>query len=122
LSHPPKVILSLHSFTPALSTEPSAARPWHIGVLYNQQSASSKRAIALLKEATDWTVGDQEQYSGVLLNASMNRHAEPNNIPYIGIEMRQDCIAKAEGQALFAATLRKIALKVAEELASGAII
>ncbi len=122
LHHPPKLILSLHSFTPALSTAPGQARPWRIGVLYNQQSAPSKRAIALLRQETNWTVGDQQPYSGVLLNATMNRHAEANAIPYIGIEMRQDCIANAEGQALFASTLRKIALKIAEELASGAII
>ena len=121
-AHPPKLIVSLHSFTPALSTAPCQARPWQIGVLYNQHSAPSKRAIALLKEATDWCVGDQEPYSGVLLNATMNRHAEANTIPYIGIEMRQDCIADNDGQALFASTLRKIALKIAEELASGAII
>ena len=67
-------------------------------------------------------MGDQEPYSGAVLNATMNRHAEANHIPYIGIEMRQDCIADATGQALFAATLRKIARKIAEELASGAII
>ena len=121
-AHRPALILSLHSFTPALASEPKQARPWHIGVLYNQQPAPSKRAIALLNEHTHWCVGDQQPYSGALLNASMNRHAETNHIPYIGIEMRQDCVADAGGQALFAATLRKIALKIAEELASGAII
>jgi predicted N-formylglutamate amidohydrolase len=121
-AHPPKLILSLHSFTPALTADPAQARPWHIGVLYNQQSAPSKRAVALLKQDAKWCVGDQQPYSGVLLNASMNRHAEANHIPYVGIEMRQDCIVDAKGQALFAGTLRKIALKIAEELASGAII
>lgn len=121
-AHPPQLILSLHSFTPSLATDSAQARPWQIGVLYNKQSAPSKRAIAMLREETNWTIGDQQPYSGVLLNASMNRHAEANHIPYIGIEMRQDCIASAEGQALFASTLRKIALKITEELASGAII
>lgn len=121
-AHQPALILSLHSFTPALASDPKQVRPWHIGVLYNQQSAPSKRAIALLQEHTDWCVGDQLPYSGVLLNATMNRHAEANHIPYIGIEMRQDCVADAEGQALYAETLRKIALNIAEELASGAII
>ena len=121
-AHPPALILSLHSFTPALASDPSRPRPWHIGVLYNQQSTPSKRAVALLNENTDWCVGDQQPYSGVLLNATMNRHAEANHIPYIGIEMRQDCVANASGQALYAETLRKIALKITEELASGAII
>ena len=121
-AHRPALILSLHSFTPSLESDPAQVRPWQIGVLYNQHSAPSKRAIALLRGETDWCVGDQQPYSGVLLNASMNRHAEASHIPYIGIEMRQDCIADAAGQAHFAETLRKIALKIAEELASGAII
>ncbi len=119
-AHPPELILSLHSFTPALATDPAQARPWHIGVLYNQQAVPSKRAIALLREATDWCVGDQQPYSGAILNASMNRHAEANHIPYIGIEMRQDCVAAPDGQRIFADTLATLARHIT--LASGAII
>lgn len=119
---PPRLILSLHSFTPALSSDPERARPWQIGVLYNQNAAPSKRAIALLREYTNWCVGDQEPYSGALLNATMNRHAEANKIPYVGIEMRQDCIAHAAGQRIFAQILSKIALQIQQELATGAII
>ena len=119
---PPRLILSLHSFTPALSSDPAKARPWQIGVLYNQHAAPSKRAIQLLREQTNWCFGDQQPYSGALLNATMNRHAEANNIPYIGIEMRQDCIADAKGQRVFAQILSKISLQIQQELASGAII
>lgn len=119
---PPRLILSLHSFTPALSSDPEQARPWHIGVLYNRHAAASKRAIELLRKNTDWCVGDQEPYSGAVLNATMNRHAEANTIPYIGIEMRQDCIADAKGQRKFAQILSKIALQIQQELATGAII
>ena len=122
LATPPRLILSLHSFTPALSSDPSQARPWQIGVLYNQHASPSKRAIDLLREYTNWCVGDQEPYSGAILNATMNRHAEANHIPYIGIEMRQDCIADADGQRIFAQIQSKIALQIQQELATGAII
>lgn len=121
-AHSPALIVSLHSFTPSLASDPTQSRPWQIGVLYNQHDAPSKRAIALLGEATDWCVGDQLPYSGVLLNATMNRHAEANHIPYIGFEMRQDCVADAAGQSHYAEILRNIALKIAQELASGVII
>ena len=41
----PALILSLHSFTPALKTRPDEARPWDVGVLYNAHEAASKTAI-----------------------------------------------------------------------------
>ena len=44
-------------------------------------------------------VGDQLPYSGKLLNATMNRHAESNGIPYVGIEMRQDLVGDAARRA-----------------------
>ena len=121
-ANPPKLILSLHSFTPALVTEPARQRPWHIGVLYNQCEAPSKRAIALLQEQTDLCIGDQQPYSGKHLNATMNRHAEANDIPYVGIEMRQDMVMDRTGQAKFAGILRKIMVQLMQELASGAVI
>ncbi|MFK5073548.1 N-formylglutamate amidohydrolase, partial [Klebsiella pneumoniae] len=39
----PALILSLHSFTPHLASNPDEARPWHIGVLYNQDARASHR-------------------------------------------------------------------------------
>jgi predicted N-formylglutamate amidohydrolase len=47
----------------------------------------------------------------------MNRHAEANGVPYIGIEMRQDLVSDAAGQALFAARLARLCSKVALNLA-----
>jgi predicted N-formylglutamate amidohydrolase len=40
----------------------------------------------------------------------MNRHAEANGIPYLGIEMRQDRVADAAGQARFADILGPVLL------------
>lgn len=111
----PALILSLHSFTPALKTRPDEARPWEVGVLYNAQEAASKCAILFL-EGAGLNVGDQLPYSGKLLNATMNRHAEANNIPYIGIEMRQDLVSDAAGQARFAHILSEMCHFVSEQL------
>ncbi|WP_120219257.1 N-formylglutamate amidohydrolase [Sphingopyxis sp. FD7] len=110
--HRPAMILSLHSFTPALWAHPDQARPWHVGVLYNEDDRLVAGAIAAL-EAEGLLVGDQQPYSGKVLNATMNRHAEANNIPYIGIEMRQDLVGDAAGQALFAERLARMCRKVA---------
>jgi predicted N-formylglutamate amidohydrolase len=111
----PALILSLHSFTPALETRPDEARPWDVGVLYNAHEAASKTAIPFLQDA-GLNVGDQLPYSGKLLNATMNRHAEANDIPYVGIEMRQDLVGDAEGQARFAHILSGMCHFVSEQL------
>jgi predicted N-formylglutamate amidohydrolase len=107
----PAMILSLHSFTPRLASDPDQVRPWQVGVLYNQDDRLAAAAIAAL-EAEELNVGDQQPYSGKLLNATMNRHAEGNAIPYVGIEMRQDMVGDVEGQALFAKRLTQMCKKV----------
>ena len=108
----PVMILSLHSFTPSLAAHPDQARPWHVGVLYNEDDRLAGAAIAAL-EGEGLIVGDQQPYSGKLLNATMNRHAEANDIPYVGIEMRQDLVGDAAGQVLFAERLARMCRKVA---------
>lgn len=113
---PPALILSLHSFTPHLATS-DEPRPWHCGVLYNDDDRAARIAIPLL-EAEGLVVGDQLPYSGRLLNATMNRHAEAEGRPYFGIEIRQDLIGDGAGQAEWAERLGRIcnevALKVGE--------
>jgi predicted N-formylglutamate amidohydrolase len=109
---PPALLLSLHSFTPALRSLPEERRPWQVGVLYNQDERAAHVAIPLL-EAEGLIVGDNEPYSGKVLNATMNRHAEARGIPYLGIEVRQDQIATDAGQARWAALLAEVAGQVA---------
>ncbi len=100
----PKLLVSLHSFTPQLETRPDEARPWEVGILYNQDDRAARIAIPLLSDA-GVVVGDQQPYSGKLLNATMNRHGEGNGISYLGIEMRQDLIDDADGLAQWVALL-----------------
>jgi len=108
---PPALILSLHSFTPHLATS-EEPRPWHCGVLYNHDDRAARIAIPLL-EAEGLIVGDQQPYSGQVLNYTMNRHAEADGRPYLGIEVRQDQIGDAAGQAVWAEQLSRIANAVA---------
>ena len=108
----PRLIISLHSFTPSLKSEPQVSRPWEVGVLYNEDTRAARVAIPLL-DREGLVVGDQQPYSGKLLNATMNRHAEAKGRPYLGIEVRQDQIADAAGQDLWAERLARIANAVA---------
>ena len=109
---PPALILSLHSFTPHLASHPGEPRPWQVGVLYNHDDRAARIAIPLL-EAEGLVVGDQEPYSGQLLNATMNRHAEAEGRLYLGIEIRQDQIGVEAGQDEWAERLARIAGAVA---------
>lgn len=103
-------ILSLHSFTPSLRTKPQEARPWEIGILYNEDDRAARIAIPLL-EAAGLVVGEQEPYSGKLLNATMNRHAEAHRRPYLGVEMRQDLAKETTGQRRFTEILHPILIE-----------
>ena len=111
---PPALILSLHSFTPQLASS-DEPRPWQVGVLYNHDDRAARLAIPLI-EAEGLVVGDQQPYSGQLLNATMNRHAEADGRPYLGIEIRQDQIADAAGQAVWDERLARICNEVALKL------
>lgn len=112
----PLFILSLHSFTPALASHPDEQRPWEIGILYNDDDRGARVAIPLI-EAEGWLVGDQLPYSGKLLNYTMNRHVEANGIPYLGVEMRQDLVSDAAGQAEWAEQLARILPRLVSALA-----
>lgn len=105
----PRLLISLHSFTPQLDTRPDEARPWEVGILYNQDDRAARQAIPTLA-AAGVIVGDQLPYSGKLLNATMNRHGEAKGIAYLGVEMRQDLISDADGVARWCAVLVPVIL------------
>jgi len=103
-------LLSLHSFTPSLRSRPEEARPWEVGVLYNADDRGARVAIPML-EAAGLIVGEQLPYSGKLLNATMNRHAEDHGRPYLGIEMRQDIAQEISGQRRYSEILGRVIME-----------
>ncbi|WP_054117882.1 N-formylglutamate amidohydrolase [Porphyrobacter sp. AAP60] len=111
----PALILSLHSFTPRLASR-EEARPWQVGVLYNQDDRAARIAIPMF-EAEGLNVGDNLPYSGRDLNYTMNRHAEGAGRPYLGVELRQDLTQNPEDHTRWAALLANIAQRVASALA-----
>lgn len=110
----PALILSLHSFTPRLASR-NEARPWQIGVLYNEDDRAARIAIPLLA-AEGLNVGDNLPYSGRDLNYTMNRHAEARGRPYLGVEIRQDLAGTPADHARWARLLADVARRVASAL------
>jgi predicted N-formylglutamate amidohydrolase len=113
----PSLLISLHSFTPRLASDPDRQRPWEVGILYNHDDRAARIAIPLLKSA-GVVVGDQLPYSGKMLNATMNRHGEDNGIAYLGIEMRQDLIGDGAGVTRWSDILAPIIRQGASEHAA----
>ncbi len=109
---PPALVLILHSYTPALASAPDELRPWHCGLLYDEDDRGARAAQPLL-EAEGLIVGDQLPYSGKQYNAAIERHVESEGRPYLYIEIRQDLIADAAGQNEWAQRLHRICNRVA---------
>lgn len=88
------VIVSVHSFTPRWR---HFIRPWETGLLWDRDD----RLVGPLMEGLEqegFTVGDNEPYTGRLLNDCMYRHGTANGLPHVLIEIRQDLIETEEGQ------------------------
>lgn len=109
---PPALVLILHSFTPRMATRPDELRPWHCGVLYDQDDRGARLATPLF-EAEGLIVGDQEPYSGKVYNAAIERHVEGDGRPYLYLEIRQDLIADEAGQQEWAERLARVCNEVA---------
>ena len=110
----PKMLVALHSFTPSMKSS-DEERPWEVALLYNQDDTAARHAIRLFAEQ-GLNVGDNQPYSGKQLNATMDRHAEANGIPYCTVEIRQDQIDTPAGQARWAVMLADVMGRVALEV------
>ena len=100
------VLILLHSFTPVMN---GFVRPWHCGVLYNRDTRLAHRLLHLLQAEGDLVVGDNQPYSiSDDSDYAANVHAEGRGLPYVEIEIRQDLIADAAGQAVWAARLARL--------------
>lgn len=111
----PALILSIHSFTPQLE-QGGTPRPWQVGILYNRDTRAAHPAVDWFR-ARGIVTGDNEPYSGRLLNATLNRHAEAQGIPSIAIEIRNDLIRDPAGVMHWAGLLHELTLFLRNTLA-----
>jgi predicted N-formylglutamate amidohydrolase len=108
----PTVLVALHSFTPIYK---NIRRPWHIGLLYNRDRRLADAIRPLLAKATApisgeaLVIGDNEPYRlSDATDYTIPAHGERNGLLSLEIEIRQDLIASAEGQAAWAALLARL--------------
>ena len=105
LLRPTAILISLHSFAPAL-TCPGEARPWHIGVLHDGHNDTfAKRLLDWLTRNSGLTIGDNAPYRMNATDYTVPRHAFAAGLPYAELEVRQDLLADAQGTAKIAEIL-----------------
>lgn len=110
------LLVSVHSFTPCLESTPDEPRPWPVGILHNRDDRAARLALDAFRRQ-GIMAGDNQPYSGKVLNYSMDRHAEAEGIPYLGIEVRQNEIGHDAGVERWAGILAPIIRDVHEALA-----
>jgi predicted N-formylglutamate amidohydrolase len=89
------IFLSIHSFTPLLG---DIARPWHVGVLWDQDDRVAVPVLESLRSVDGLHVGDNEPYSGRHpTDYTLHAHAGSRGLPYLGFEIRQDLLATQGG-------------------------
>ncbi len=90
------VLVSLHSFTPSLD---GFDRPWRYGVLHRNDSSFASAVLRRLQAAAPGEVGDNQPYAMDGVDFTIPHHADRHGLAYVEIEMRQDILQTAEGQA-----------------------
>lgn len=92
------ILVSLHSFTPAMQ---GVARPWHCGLLHHLGDTSLvEPMLTALRRDPALVVGDNQPYAMDGIDHTVPRHAYPD-LPYLEIEVRQDLLADDAGVALW---------------------
>ena len=95
-------ILSIHSFTESWK---GVSRPWHAGVLWDQDRRFAVPLLEALYAQNDLIVGDNEPYTGRLKGDTMWQHGTSRGLPHAIIEIRQDLIRDLDGQTAWAERL-----------------
>jgi predicted N-formylglutamate amidohydrolase len=90
-------LVSIHSCTPVMN---DFHRPWHIGVLWNEDERISRPLIQRLEAMKSFVVGDNQPYTGKTQSGyTIPFHAERNKLPHVMVEIRQDLIGtKADAE------------------------
>jgi predicted N-formylglutamate amidohydrolase len=110
------VMLSIHSFTPALMTRTTAQpRPWHCGVMFSRDRRFGDHLLAALRGVPGMVVGENEPYSGVTHGYCMKAHGLAQGLPHAQIEIRQDLICTAAGQAWWGDLLARLIAPILEQ-------
>ncbi len=103
------VLLSIHSFTESWK---NFTRPWHVGVLWDRDARLAHPLLEAFYAEGDLIVGDNEPYAGQLEGDCLWQHGAQRGLANAIVEVRQDLIRDAGGQAAWSDRLCRIVEKI----------
>ncbi len=107
---PAPALIAVHSFTPVFA---ASARPWHVGILWDQDPRIAKPLLGSLRENTEYNIGNNEPYSGKHPHDfTIDYHAEAGCLPNVSLEIRQDLINTDAGVERWSDTLAAALLPI----------
>ena len=110
-------LVSVHSFTPVYKGK---SRPWHIGIIHDEDRRLAAPLISALRRLAGVTVGVNEPYSPAdRVYFTLERHARSRGLACAMIEIRNDEISGETGQRKWADMLTGIFSNLEPEEASG---
>ena len=110
-------LVSVHSFTPVYKGK---NRPWHIGIIHDDDRRLASPLIAALQRLSGVTVGVNEPYSPAdRVYFTLERHARSRGLACAMIEIRNDEISGETGQRKWADLLTGIFSNLEPEEAKG---
>ena len=91
------ILVTVHTFTPVYRGAP---RPWDVGIISTDDRTIPDALLAGLARDATLVVGDNEPYSAKdNVDYTIRRHGFDRGVPNAMIEIRNDLVADAAGQA-----------------------
>jgi predicted N-formylglutamate amidohydrolase len=113
----PTILVAQHSMTNIFK---GVRREMHAEVLYNRDRRFAGLVLDMLRREAGLVVADNEPYSvSDETDYTIPRHGEARGLPHVEIEIRQDLVSGADGQAQWALRIAG-ALRDAEQAFFGA--
>ncbi|HTV71317.1 MAG TPA: N-formylglutamate amidohydrolase [Rhizobiaceae bacterium] len=115
-------LLSVHSFTPVYHGKD---RPWHVGIIHDDDTSLAAPLIEALLADKELVVGKNEPYSPAdRVYFTLEQHGRSRNLPCAMIEIRNDEIEDGSSQRQWGDRLAAIlkTVPLAERAAGGASV
>jgi predicted N-formylglutamate amidohydrolase len=111
------VLIAMHSFTPVFR---NVIRMVEIGVLFHHETPLSRIMLDLLRAESGLVVGANEPYAITdTSDYTAPVHGEARGLDHVEIEIRQDLIAEASGQADWAERMARVLIDADKRLRAG---
>jgi predicted N-formylglutamate amidohydrolase len=114
---PDPVYVAVHSYTPVYR---GVTRPWHIGIIHDDDDRVAAPLIAGLQALSEFNVGINEPYSPAdRVYYTLERHASALGLPAVMIEIRNDLITTAQEEKAWGGLLSGLLRDIVQNLPSG---